>query len=130
MTDGGERIEVWRFRRFDHRAGQYVTSIGKATVDTIAGFGAEAIPGSMEEIPPDWLDVNRLYMPPTLAISATARRRLERLKAQYANLLEDENHERLEGWSERVETLLAIVQQIDGTLALDTSAGDGAPSTR
>ena len=128
MTDGGELVEVWRFRRFDHRAGQYVTSIGKATVETIAGFGAEAIPGSMEEIPPDWLDVNRIYTPPTIAISPAARRRLERLKAQYENLLEDENHERLEGWSERADALLAILQQIDETLALATSVVDG-PST-
>ena len=130
MSDAIERIEVWRFRRFDHRAGQYVTSIGKATAETIAGFGAEAIAGSMEQIPPDWLDVNRIYTPPTLAISAPARRRLERLKAQYAILLEDENHERLEGWSERVDALLAIVQQIDETLALATAAADGPPRTR
>ena len=75
-----EQIEVWRFRRFDVRRGQYVTSIGKAEVATIQGFGAEVIPGSMESVPQHKLDGNRIYTPPTAPMSSVARRRLERLR--------------------------------------------------
>jgi hypothetical protein len=115
--DDNEHVEVWRFRRFDTRAGQFVISIGKATVSTIEGFGAETIPGSMESIPPDWLDVNGIYTPPTVAMSAAARRRLERLRAQYVSILEEEDHERLEGWSDRVESVSSIVEHLDERLA-------------
>jgi hypothetical protein len=118
MTEPGDRVEVWSFRRFDARARQYVTSIGKATVDAIDRFGAEAIPGSMEDVPQEWLDVNGIYRPPTVLMSAAARRRLERLKAQYAGILAEEDHERLKGWSERVEILSTIVKQIDEALAV------------
>ena len=118
MTEPVERVQVWSFRRFDARAGQYVTSIGKATVDAIDRFGAEAIAGSMEDVPQQWLDVNGLYKPPTSVMSAAARRRLERMKAQYTSILEQEDHERLKGWSERVEILSTIVKQIDEALAL------------
>ena len=36
-----DHVEVWSFRRFDVRRGQYITSIGKAEVGTIEGFGAD-----------------------------------------------------------------------------------------
>jgi hypothetical protein len=116
-----EQIEVWRFRRFDVRRGQYVTSIGKAEVATIQGFGAEVIPGSMESVPQHKLDGNRIYTPPTAPMSSVARRRLERLRAEYASLLAEEDHARLEGWADRVEMLSTIVQQIDEKLAVETS---------
>jgi hypothetical protein len=117
-----ERVEVWRFRRYDIRAGQYVTSIGKAEVSAIERFGAEAIPGSMESVPRHRLDVNGLYRPPTVTMSPVARRRLERLKAQYASLLSEEDHERLDGWADRVESLSTILQEIDDKLARGTSS--------
>jgi hypothetical protein len=126
--DPGELVEVWRFRRFDLRAGQVVTSIGKATVGAIERFAAEAIPGSMERVPLHRLDLNGIYTPPTLVMSAPMRRRLERLKAQYEGLVEAEDHERLEGWSDRVDALSTIVRQIEDTLALRSqSAGPPAP---
>jgi hypothetical protein len=110
-------VQVWQFRRYDTRAGQYVTSLGKAPVEAIERFGAEAIPGSMEEVPEHALDVNGIYTPPTGRMSPAARRRLERLKAQYTAILQDEDHGRLEGWSDRVDMLSAILQQLDATLA-------------
>ncbi|MEO8312834.1 MAG: hypothetical protein ABI520_16815, partial [Caldimonas sp.] len=68
MSDGSRdewpQVEVWRFRRYDFRAGQYVTSIGKAEISAIAAFGAEAIPGSMECVPQHRLDGNGIYMSP------------------------------------------------------------------
>ena len=117
-----EPVEVWRFRRFDVRSRQYVTSIGKAEVETIERFGAEVIPGSMETVPQHKLDGNRIYTPPTATLSPVARRRLERLKTEYASLLVEEDHARLEGWAERVEMLSTIVTQIDEKLALETSS--------
>ena len=117
-----EQLEVWRFRRFDVRSGQYVTSIGKAEVETIERFGAQVIPGSMETVPQHKLDGNRIYTPPTATLSPVARRRLERLKTEYASLLVEEDHARLEGWAERVEMLSTIVTQIDEKLALETSS--------
>ena len=120
--DGCPQVEVWRFRRYDFRAGQYVTSIGKAEMSAIESFGAEAIPGSMEAVPQHRLDGNGIYTPPTVLMSPAARRRLERLRAQYASLLAEEDHGRLEGWSDRVESLSAIVKQIDEKLALGTSS--------
>jgi hypothetical protein len=120
-----QHVQVWRFRRYDVRAGQYVMSIGKATVEAIERFRAEAIPGSMEQVPQDSLDVNGIYTPPIVRMSPAARRRLERLKAQYEAILEDEDHGRLEGWSDRVDMLSTIVQQLQEKLALPT-AGDSA----
>jgi len=117
-----EQVEVWRFRRFDVRSRQYVTSIGKAEVETIERFGAQVIPGSMETVPQHKLDGNRIYTPPTATLSPVARRRLERMKTEYANLLVEEDHARLEGWAERVEMLSTIVTQIDEKLALETSS--------
>ena len=117
-----EPVEVWRFRRFDVRSRQYVTSIGKAEVETIERFGAQVIPGSMETVPQHKLDGNRIYTPPTATLSPVARRRLERLKTEYASLLVEEDHARLEGWAERVEMLSTIVTQIDEKLALETSS--------
>lgn len=126
MSDGSRdewpQVEVWRFRRYDFRAGQYVTSIGKAEISAIAAFGAEAIPGSMECVPQHRLDGNGIYMSPTVVMSPATRRRLERLRAQYSTLLEDEDHGRLEGWSDRIESLSAIVKQIDEKLELGTSS--------
>ena len=126
MSDGSpesyEQVEVWSFRRFDVRAGQYVTSIGKAEVSAIEGFGAEAIPGSMESVPRHKLDGNGIYMPPAVMISAAARRRLERLRSEYASLLAEEDHGRLEGWSDRVDLLALILEQIEEKLALGTSS--------
>ena len=116
------QVEVWRFRRFDLRSGQYITSTGKAEMSAIESFGAEAIPDSMECVAQHRLDGNGIYMPATVVMLPAARRRLERLRAQYAILLADEDHGRLEGWSTRVESLLAIVQQIDEMLALGTSS--------
>jgi hypothetical protein len=55
-------------------------------------------------------------------MSPVARRRLERLRAEYAGLLAEEDHARLEGWAERVEMLSTIVRQIDEKLALETSS--------
>jgi hypothetical protein len=115
------QVQVWRFRRYDIRAGQYVTSIGKATVEAIERFRAEAIPGSMEQVPEHSLDGNGIYTPPVLRMSPAARRRLERLKAQYETILEDEDHGRLEGWSDRVEMLSTIIQQLEEKLALPTT---------
>jgi len=117
-----EPVEVWRFRRFDVRSRQYVTSIGKAEVETIERFGAQVIPGSMETVPQHKLDGNRIYTPPTATLSPVARRRLERMKTEYASLLVEEDHARLEGWAERVEMLSTIVTQIDEKLALETSS--------
>jgi len=117
-----EQLEVWRFRRFDVRSGQYVTSIGKAEVETIERFGAQVIPGSMETVPQHKLDGNRIYTPPTATLSPVARRRLERMKTEYASLLVEEDHARLEGWAERVEMLSTIVTQIDEKLALESSS--------
>ena len=116
-----EPVEVWRFRRFDVRSRQYVTSIGKAEVETIERFGAQVIPGSMETVPQHKLDGNRIYTPPTATLSPVARRRLERMKTEYASLLVEEDHARLEGWAERVEMLSTIVTQIDEKLALEMS---------
>jgi hypothetical protein len=112
------RVEVWRFRRFDIRAGQYVTSIGKAELGAIEGFGAEAIAGSMEWVPRHRLDGNGIYTPPIVTISPAARRRLERLRAEYTSLLAEEDHGRLDGWADRVESLSTIIMQIDEKLAL------------
>jgi len=120
--ESSEEVEVWRFRRYDVRAGQFVTSNGKAEMSAIEGFGAEAIPGSMESVPRHSLDFNGIYTPPIRMISAAARRRLERLKSEYASLLADEEHERLAGWSERVESLSIILSGIEETLALGTSS--------
>lgn len=126
MSDGGQeryaQVEVWLFRRFDVRAGQYVTSIGKAEIGEIERLGAEAIPGTMERVPQHRLDGDGIYTPPAVPMSPTARRRLERLRAQYANLLADEDHERLEGWADRVDVLSAIVEQMDQRLALGTTS--------
>jgi hypothetical protein len=120
-----ELVEVWRFRRFDVRAGQFVTSIGKASVNAIETLGAQAIPGSMELVPLHSLDGDGIYTRARFVISPPVRRRLERLKVQYQSLLEDEDHQRLEGWSERVEALSTILRQIDETLALSpTSPSD------
>jgi hypothetical protein len=120
--DGSAQVEVWSFRRFDLRAGQYVASIGKAEISAIESFGAEAIPGSMECVPQHRLDGNGIYTPPAVAMSPAARRRLERLRAEYTSLLAEEDHGRLDGWSERVESLATIVKQIDEKLALGTSS--------
>ena len=117
-----EQVEVWRFRRFDVRSRQYVISIGKAEVETIERFGAQVIPGSMETVPQHKLDGNRIYTPPTATLSPVARRRLERMKTEYASLLVEEDHARLEGWAERVEMLSTIVTQIDEKLALESSS--------
>ena len=126
MTDASpesyEQVEVWRFRRYDVRAGQYVTSIGKAEVSAIERFGAEAIPDSMESVPRHRLDGNGIYRPPAVMISPAARRRLERLRAQYEGLIAEEDHGRLEGWSDRVESLWLILTQIEEKLALGTSS--------
>lgn len=111
-------VEVWRFRRYDIRIGQYVTSIGKAELSAIAGFGAEALSGSMECVPRHRLDGNGIYTPPVVTISPAARRRLERLRAQYTSLIAEEDHGRLDGWAERVESLSTVVLQIDERLAL------------
>ncbi len=116
------QVEVWRFRRYDFRAGQYITSIGKAEISAIEAFGAEAIPGSMECVPQHRLDGNGIYTSPTVVMSPATRRRLERLRAQYATLLEDEDHGRLDGWSDRVESISAIVKEIDDKLVLGTSS--------
>lgn len=121
-SESYEHVEVWRFRRYDVRAGQYVTSIGKAEVSAIEGFGAEAIPGSMESVARHRLDGNGIYMPPAVMMSAAARRRLERLRSEYASLLAEEDHGRLEGWSDRVESLALILKQIDEKLVLGTSS--------
>jgi len=120
--ESNEHVEVWRFRRYDIRAGQYVTSIGKAELGAIEGFGAEAIPGSMESVPRHRLDGNGIYSPPAVPISAAARRRLERLGAEYAGLIAEEDHERLEGWSYRVELLSMIQKEIEDRLAVGTSS--------
>ena len=112
-----EHVEVWRFRRYDVRAGQYITSTGKAEVSAIEGFGAEAIPGSMESVPRHRLDGNGIYTPPVVTMSPAARRRLERLRSEYASLLAEEDHERLEGWADRVEALSTILTGIEETLA-------------
>jgi hypothetical protein len=117
-----EQVEVWLFRRFDFRAGQYVTSIGKAELAAIEGFGAEAVAGSMESVPRHRLDGNGIYTPPAVPMSAAARRRLERLRAQYEGLIAEEDHGRLEGWADRVDSLSQILQQIEGKLALGTSS--------
>jgi hypothetical protein len=117
-----EQVEVWLFRRYDFRAGQYVTSIGKAELAAIEGFGAEAIPGSMESVPRHRIDGNGIYTPPAVQISPAARRRLERLRAQYAGLIAEEDHGRLEGWADRVESLSLILKQIEDKLALGTSS--------
>ena len=121
-ADEHANVEVWRFRRYDVRAGQYVTSIGKAEVSAIEGFGAEAIPGSMENVPRHRLDGNGIYMPPAVMMSPAARRRLERLRTEYASLLAEEDHGRLEGWSDRVESLSMILRQIDEKLEVGTSS--------
>jgi len=115
-------VEVWRFRRYDFRAGQYVTSFGKAELSAIEGFGAEAIVGSMESVPRHRLDGNGIYTPPSVPMSPAARRRLERLRAEYAALIAEEDHGRLEGWSDRVEALSMILKGIDEKLALGTSS--------
>jgi hypothetical protein len=120
--EGSAQVEVWSFRRFDIRAGQYVASIGKAEIGAIEGFGAEAIPGSMERVAQHRLDGNGIYTPPAVAMLPAARRRLERLRAEYSSLLAEEDHGRLDGWSERVESLAVIVKQIDAKLALGTSS--------
>ena len=120
--ESNEQVEVWLFRRYDFRVGQYVTSIGKAELGAIEGFGAEAIPGSMETVPRHRLDGNGIYSPPAVPISAAARRRLERLRAEYASLIAEEDHGRLEGWSYRVELLSMIQKEIDDRLSLGTSS--------
>jgi hypothetical protein len=120
--DRPAQVEVWRFRRYDIRSEQYITSFGKAEMSAIQRFGAEAIPDSMECVPQHRLDGNGIYTPATVVISPAARRRLERLREQYASLLADEDHGRLEGWSDRVESLSAILEQIDEKLALGTSS--------
>ena len=111
-------VEVWRFRRYDVRSGQVVTSIGKAALGAIERFGAEAIPGSMEAVPLHRLDGDGIYTPPNAPLLPATRRRLERLKAQYESLVAAEDHERLAGWADRLEALCAIVRQIDATLGL------------
>ncbi len=120
--DESALVEVWSFRRYDVRAGQYVTSIGKAELGAIEGFGAEAIAGSMERVAQHRLDGNGIYTPPAVVMSAAARRRLERLREEYAALLEEEDHGRLDGWSDRVESLSAILGQIDDKLTLGTNS--------
>jgi len=117
-----EQVEVWRFRRVDVRSGEYVTSFGKAEVETIERFCAELILGSMESVPPPKLDGNGIYTPPTTTMSPIARRRLERLREQYVGLLAEEDHARLEGWADRVEMLAMIVQQLDATMAPGSSS--------
>ena len=124
MTEA-HHVQVWGFRRYDVRVGQYVTSLGKATIEAIEQLGAEAIAGSMEEVPPHALDVNGIYTPPLLRISPAARRRLERLKAQYQDILQDEDHGRLDGWADRVEMLSIIVRQLEDKLALPTTGNSG-----
>jgi hypothetical protein len=54
-------------------------------------------------------------------MSPAARRRLERLRSEYANLLAEEDHERLDGWSERVDSLSQILTRLEEKLALGTS---------
>lgn len=120
--ESSEQVEVWLFRRYDLRADQYVTSIGKAELGAIEGFGAEAIPGSMETVPRHRLDGNGIYMPPAVQISPATRRRLERLRGEYAGLIAEEDHGRLEGWADRVESLAMILKQIEDKLALGTSS--------
>jgi len=121
-NESSEPVEVWLFRRYDIRAGQYVISIGKAELGAIEGFGAEAIAGSMESVPRHRLDGNGIYMAPAVQISPAARRRLERLQSQYAGLIAEEDHGRLEGWADRVESLALILKQIEDKLALGTSS--------
>ena len=41
---------------------------------------------------------------------------------EYEGLLADEDHQRLEGWSERAESLVLIIRQIADKLALGTSS--------
>lgn len=120
--DGWAQVEVWSFRRYDFRSSQYITSIGKAEISAIERFGAEAIAGSMECVPQHRLDGNGIYTPPAVVMSPAMRRRLERLRAQYSSLLANEDHGRLEGWSDRVDSLSEIVRQIDEKLALGTSS--------
>jgi len=117
-----DQVEVWSFRRFDFRAGQYVTSFGKAELSAIERFGAEAIAGSMESVPRHRLDGNGIYSPPAVPMSAAARRRFERLRVEYAALIAEEDHGRLEGWSDRVEALSMILKEIEARLALGTSS--------
>jgi hypothetical protein len=117
----GTHVEVWGFRRFDIRTGQYISSFGKAEIAAIHGFGAEPVAGSMELVPRHKLDGNGIYTTAAVAISPAARRRLERLKAEYASLLAEEDHGRLEGWSDRAESLALIIAGIDEKLALGTS---------
>lgn len=119
--ESSDNVEVWSFRRYDNRASQYVTSFGKAEAGAIEGFGAERIAGSMETVPRHRLDGNGIYMPPAVPMSPAARRRLERLRTEYASLLAEEDHGRLEGWSDRVDSLSLILMQIDEKLALGTS---------
>ena len=120
--ESSDPVEVWRFRRYDFRAGQYVTSFGKAELSAIEGFGAEAIAGSMESVPRHRLDGNGIYTPPSVPMSPAARRRLERLRAEYAALIAEEDHGRLEGWSYRVELLSMIQKEIEDRLAVGTSS--------
>lgn len=120
--DRNAQVEVWLFRRFDVRVGQYVTSIGKAEIGEIGRLGAEAIPGTMERVPRHRLDGDGIYTPPAVPMSAAARRRLERLRTQYANLIADEDHERLEGWADRVDALSVILDLMDQKLALGTTS--------
>ena len=120
--ESNEQVEVWSFRRYDIRAAQYVISIGKAEVGAIQRFGAEPIAGSMESVERHRLDGNGIYRPPAVPMSPAARRRLERLRSEYAALAAEEDHGRLEGWSDRVDALLAIVRQIEEKLALGTSS--------
>ena len=122
LPESNEQVEVWSFRRYDIRAGQYVTSIGKAEVGAIQEFGAEPIAGSMESVARHRLDGNGIYRPPAVQMSGAARRRLERLRSEYASLVAEEDHGRLEGWSDRVESLLVILKQIEEKLALGTSS--------
>ena len=83
--------------------------------------GAEVIPGLMET------SATQAGRQPHLhaaegPLSPVARRRLERLRTEYAGLLAEEDHARLEGWADRMEVLSTIVKQIDEKRALETSS--------
>jgi hypothetical protein len=58
----------------------------------------------------------------TGSTATASTRRLERLRAQYEGLIAEEDHGRLEGWADRVESLSQILQQIEEKLALGTSS--------
>jgi hypothetical protein len=75
----------------------------------------------MESVPRHRLDGNGIYTASAVMMSvavATARAS----EVEYAVLLAEEDHERLEGWSDRVELLSTILKQIEAKLALGTSS--------